>query len=300
MKWLGIAFATCIALLADLQGFMSGVVFALFLGILIANGPGTPGAMREGVAFAVKWALFAGIVLLGFRIDLQAILWIGNHWYLLLAAILPPIAVGLALRKHGRTPLLIGVGTAICGVSAMAAARPVLGGDDEEFAEAVGVVTILGSIGLIFYPLLAPMLSPHSYGMLAGLTLHAVPQAVGAGFAGGAVAGSLATSAKLARVASLPVLLAVSGANHKKLRFPPEVIGFFAAVLLANSIMKDQAEMLGQHATTFLLLAFAALGLQTKLRLRMGRALGWGAMAWAASLLCVGIVLYFLNGSVLP
>ena len=182
----------------------------------------------------------------------------------------------------------------------MAAARPVVGGDDEEFAGVVAAVTLLGSIGLLLYPILANVIPPSSYGLLSGLTLHAVPQAVGAGFAGGAAAGAIATLAKLSRVATLPFLLVVAGANRRSIRFPPEVLGFFVAILLANTVMEGQAARLGDAAGACLLLSFAALGLQTKLRLRAGNALLWAFLAWTASIAAVGTVLYFMGPSLVP
>lgn len=294
MKWLGLAFATLLGLAAMLaEDFvpLAAVGLALVAALAIANGPGLPAPLRPGVAVAAKHGLFVAIVLLGFRLQWRDVRAVGEHWMLLLPAILVPLVIAFALKKRdGNTAILLGIGTAICGASAIAAARPGLRADDDEVAAAVGVVTILGTIGLLAYPLLALLLPipGTGYGMWAGLTLHAVPQAVGAGFAVSAAAGGAATTFKLARVACLPVVLLAT--NPGKTKVPKEVVGFLAAVLLANSGWLDPGFQLflAALAKVPLVVAIGAIGLQTTLRdLRMGRALGIGLAIWIPTALLV-------------
>ncbi|MGB1697973.1 MAG: YeiH family protein [Thermoplasmatota archaeon] len=287
MKWLGLAFATLLglaALLAEGLVPVAAVGLVLIAALLVANGPGVPASFRPGVAAASKHGLFLAIVLLGFRLQWADLRAVGEHWMLLLPALLLPMAIAFVLRKrYGNTAVLVGIGTAICGASAIAAARPGLRADDDEVAAAVGTVTLLGAVGLVAYPALAWALQvpETAYGMWAGLTLHAVPQAVGAGFAVSAVAGGAATTFKLARVACLPIVLLAT--NSRGARVPKEVIGFLLAVLLANSglLSPDFRFFLAALAKVPLVIAIGAIGLQTSLRtMRMGRALGMGLAVW--------------------
>lgn len=286
MKWLGLAFATCIAMAAMLlEGIvpLAPVAIALLATLTLANTAGTPPSFKPGLDWAAKKLLFIAIVLLGFRIRFADLRAIGDHWTLLVTAILVPLGLAWLLRKRfGKTGILVGFGTAICGVSAIAAARPGVGADDDEFAAAVGTVTILGALGLLTYPLVgwALDLQAESYGIWSGLTLHAVPQAVGAGFALGTVSGGLATTFKLARVAALPIVLV---ATNRKGRIPTEVIGFALAVVLGNVGLFSSGVIvfLANLAKIPLLIAISAIGLQTSFAsLQMGRTLAFGAAIW--------------------
>jgi uncharacterized integral membrane protein (TIGR00698 family) len=286
VKWLGVAFATCIAvaaLLAEAVTPLAPVAMALFATLAIANTAGTPSAFKPGLDWAAKKLLFLAIVLLGFRIRFADLRAVGDHWLILLVALAIPLILAWTLRgKVGKAGLLVGFGTAICGVSAIAAARPGVGADDDEFAAAVGTVTILGAIGLLAYPLIgwAFDLPVEVYGIWSGLTLHAVPQAVGAGFALGAVSGGLATTFKLARVAALPIVLL---ASNKKGKIPREVIGFVAAVVVGNIGLFPAGIIffLGSFAKIPLLIAISAIGMQTRFAsLKMGYTMAFGAIIW--------------------
>ena len=106
--------------------------------------------------------------------------------------------------------LLLGVGGAICGASAVVAADSVVQGEKRDSALALGVITLLGTIGIVLYPLLHRVLgmSEFVYGVWDGASLHEMAQVVAAGFGVSDEAARVATVVKLARICLLaPVVL---------------------------------------------------------------------------------------------
>ncbi|MCA9774187.1 MAG: putative sulfate exporter family transporter [Myxococcales bacterium] len=201
---------------------IDGAMLAILVGMAIGNFREPPPSLRPGLQFAVKQILPAGIVLLGARLDLRDLVNIGGAG---LALSLGVVAVSIALlvglgrlfKLPRRLALLLGVGTAICGGSAIVATAPVIEAEEEEIAFSVATVALLGLIAMFALPLLASVLgmSERGFGILAGLTIHQTPQVVAAGFAYGPDAGGTATLVKLVRICLLaPAVL---------------VIGFFSA-----------------------------------------------------------------------
>lgn len=109
--------------------------------------------------------------------------------------------------------LLLGVGGAICGASAVVAADSVVQGEKRDSALALAVITLLGTVGIVLYPLLGHALhmSDFVYGVWDGASLHEMAQVVAAGFGVSEQAAQVATVVKLARIALLaPVVLLLS------------------------------------------------------------------------------------------
>jgi uncharacterized integral membrane protein (TIGR00698 family) len=133
-------------------------------------------------------------------------------------AIVSIVAVGLgvgvliarALGLPRRLAILVATGNAICGNSAIAAVAPVIGADAEDVASSIAFTAILGVIVVLGLPLLiGPLrLTNYQYGVLAGLSVYAVPQVLAAAFPVSALSGEVATLVKLVRVLMLgPVVL---------------------------------------------------------------------------------------------
>src|SRR6266700_25892 len=151
------------------------VLWAIVIGLVIANTVGIPRIFAPGVATYEFW-LKAGIVLLGSRFLLGDVLHLGGISLLLVA-----IAITLALalmtllgRLFGLTPKLtslLAVGSAICGVSAIIAAKGAIDADDEESSFAIAAILALGALALFTFPVIGHTihLSDHAYGVWAGL-----------------------------------------------------------------------------------------------------------------------------------
>lgn len=166
---------------------VSGIFVAIIIGILLRNTLGLHMLFRQGVAFSVKYALRAGIVLLGFRLSLMEALKLGA-WGLPLIIIC--VASGLfitlyftrKLNQSRRLGTLIAGGTGICGVTAIMAISPVIKAKDNEIAYAVANITIFGLIGMLFYPYVAYAVfgdDPVRVGLFLGTAIHDTAQVTG-------------------------------------------------------------------------------------------------------------------------
>lgn len=161
-----------------------GVVFGVIAGNVRPLGP----LLKPGVAFVGKRVLALAVVLLGLQVTLRELAGIGGMaafavGVAVVGGLLVAVLLGRLFRVHGSMAALIGAGSAICGVSAIAAARPAVGAKDEDVSYAVAAITFLGSVGLLVYPAVQLAFHPfgaQDYGVLAGASLHSVPQAVGA------------------------------------------------------------------------------------------------------------------------
>ncbi|MPZ87218.1 MAG: putative sulfate exporter family transporter [Nitriliruptorales bacterium] len=151
------------------------------------------------------------------------------------------------LGLSGALPLLIAVGTAICGNSAIIATAPALDADERDVSFAVATITLVGLVAVVLYPVLGVTLglTDTGYGMWAGTAIGDTSQVVAAGFGYTAGAGGIATIVKLTRnVLIAPVvlgagLLASSGASHRsagsgRKAFPLFVLGFLAVAAAAS------------------------------------------------------------------
>ena len=109
--------------------------------------------------------------------------------------------------------ILVACGNSICGNSAIAAVAPVIGADGDDVASSIAFTAVLGVIVVLLLPLLVPvlLLSLTQYGVLAGLTVYAVPQVLAATLPIGALSNQVGTVVKLVRVLMLgPVVLCLS------------------------------------------------------------------------------------------
>ncbi len=128
-------------------------------------------------------------------------------------AIVLSYGIGRALRLPRRMAILVACGNSICGNSAIAAVAPVIGADGEDIASSIAFTAVLGVVVVLALPLAVPLihLSLLQYGVLAGLTVYAVPQVLAATAPVGVMAVHIGTLVKLVRVLMLgPVVLLLS------------------------------------------------------------------------------------------
>jgi uncharacterized membrane protein YadS len=239
------------------------VLVALLLGLLAGNLRIVPGACASGVK-AYEKALILGIVLLGSSFTL--ILFFARLF-------------GLP-RKLG---MLLGVGTCICGGTAIAVTSPLIEAGEDETSYAVGVVTICGLLAMIVLPLVGSFcgLGDRIFGIWAGTSVHNTPQTVGAGFMYSNAAGEYATVTKLCRnLFIFPVAMAVSlwhnrrradvaGAEARAARaFPWFLLGYFVMAILAMTgfFTKSGVANFVAAGKFLIVVAMAGIGLRTDLR----------------------------------
>ncbi|MEZ0168561.1 YeiH family protein [Microvirga sp. TS319] len=286
--------------------WLEALVIAILLGTVIRTA-WTPGArFAPGIGFSAKMLLEFAVMLLGASISFQAVMQAGPGLIVGIAVVVV-IAIaasyglcrGLGLPK--RMAVLVACGNSICGNSAIAAVAPVIGAKSEDVASSIAFTAILGVIVVLSLPLLVPALglSETQYGVLAGLTVYAVPQVLAATLPVGLVSTQLGTLVKLVRVLMLgPVVIGLSlamgrdGASRPGFslnRFVPWfIIGFLAlAALRSTGLIPDMVLRAIMPLTTFLtVIAMAALGLGVDLKV-LGRVGGRVTLAVTLSLLAL-------------
>jgi uncharacterized integral membrane protein (TIGR00698 family) len=271
---------------------VSAVAVAIVLGVLIRNLWGLAEACKPGVSFAVKRLLRVGIALLGAQLSLGQVLRTGATAVLVVATciVLAILVVRFLSTRMGlsdRLGTLLGVGTSICGVSAIVATAPAIDAKQEETSMAVATITVFGLLAVVVYPLLgrALGLSDVVFGTWAGTAVNDTSQVIAAGLIYSQTAGEIATVVKLTRnLFMAPVIVVLSsiylararragGAPAQKGRVslkaavPGFVLGFVAmAVLNSLGIFPPMALDLIRTASSWLIVvALAGVGLETNL-----------------------------------
>jgi len=269
------------------------VMIAIILGMIVNNLWALPKAFHAGIKFTVKKLLPFGIVLLGARLHFGDLLGVGATG-LALSALETVVALSLLLllarwmKLPPKLGTLLGVGTAICGGTAIVATAPVIEAEEKDVVFSVATVTLLGLIAMLVLPVVGHLLdlSSKQFGVWAGLAIHQTPQVVAAGYAYSPpnlpyspAAGDTATIVKLARVCLLAPAVFILGLLHarskagaagasgkKKINylhlFPMFVLGFVGMALLKTlglipELTVHNAAFVGQGAHT-LNLALAA------------------------------------------
>ena len=203
--------------------YVEALVLAILLGTAIRTAWVPTPRFGAGIAFGAKQVLEFAVMLLGASLSLQAVAAAGS---VLLAGIVCTVVLAIAasylicrsLGMPGRLSVLVACGNAICGNSAIAAVAPVIGADGRDVAASIAFTAVLGVPMVLGLPLLIPLvgLSENQYGILAGLTVYAVPQVLAATVPVGLVSTQVGTLVKLVRVLMLgPVLLFFSVIAHR-------------------------------------------------------------------------------------
>jgi uncharacterized integral membrane protein (TIGR00698 family) len=265
------------------------VLWAIILGLLIANTVGVPEIFRAGVGTYEFW-LKAGIVLLGSRFLLGDILKLGGISLVLVAIeIVGALAfmtfLGRAFKLKPKLTTLLAVGSAVCGVSAIIATKGAIDADDEDSSFSIAAILALGALALFTFPLIGHLLhlSDHAYGIWSGLAVDNTAEATAAGALYSDTAGKLAVLVKSTRNAMIGfVVLAyaiywASRGQAKEVtnkaaflwqKFPKFVLGFLVISVLATYqfFNKEQIGGLANLSRWAFLLTFAGVGLRTNFR----------------------------------
>ncbi len=236
---------------------ISEILIAVLLGLYLRNWIGLGERTKAGIKFSIQRVLRFGIILLGLRLSLQDVVATGAK-ALILVTICITVALVLAylagrlFNVPPRLAALIGVGTAICGNTAIVATAPVLDATEEEVSFAVATITLFGLLAVLTYPIIGHLLglSDHFFGLWAGTAVNDTSQvvAVGAIYSGAAL--NVATIVKLTRntlMAPLIVLIGLvsrgmnkkmssSAANATRLDWGKLIPGFVIGFLVMSLI----------------------------------------------------------------
>jgi uncharacterized integral membrane protein (TIGR00698 family) len=288
--------------------WLEALVIAILLGTLIRTLWTPGGRWVPGIGLSARTLLEIAVMLLGASISFQAVLDAGIGLILGIAVVVA-LAIGASyvlgrwLGLPKRMAILVACGNSICGNSAIAAVAPVIGAKPEDVASSIAFTAILGVIVVLTLPLLVPLmgLSATQYGVLAGLTVYAVPQVLAATIPVGLVSTQLGTLVKLVRVLMLgPVVIGLSvmaGRNAQTAKprlslrrlVPWFIIGFLSLALLRSldAIPEMLLQVIMPVATLLTIVSMAALGLGVDLK-----ALGTvgGRVTLAVTLSLLGLI----------
>jgi uncharacterized integral membrane protein (TIGR00698 family) len=215
-----IAIAGAAYLLRSLPIFQlfSPLIIAIILGIIFRNTIGMPANCQSGVTFAMKRILRFVIALLGLQLSIVQVLAIGGKGIgLIILTLFSTFGftywLGRQLGVSRSLTYLIASGTSICGASAVIATSSATQSSDRDTTYAVAIVTIFGTLSMFLYPLLPNLLSltPETFGIWCGASIHEVAQVLAASYQVSPISGELASITKLSRVLCLaPVTLMIT------------------------------------------------------------------------------------------
>lgn len=197
---------------------VSPEIIAILLGVLLRNLMTLPPVVGGAARFVVRRILPATIVFMGAGLNLFDMQRIGLPALVvtlssIIFATLAAYLIGQGLKLTPQSSLLIGAGTAICGNSAIVAVAPLVEAKDEDLVLSLGTINLFGLLVMLVLPLAGGFLQfgDEAFGVWAGVSVHAVPQAVAAGYAFSPAAGAVATLVKLVRVTLLtPVVIVLA------------------------------------------------------------------------------------------
>ncbi len=293
-------------LLAPFAPILGAPVIAIVLGVAIRAFVPLAAALQPGVAYGARTVLQGAIVVSGFAISLVGIFQTGLRTLpvtfvtIAVALTLAPLA-GRILRIDPQIRELVGIGTAICGASAIAAVSAVIEASTADVALAVATIFFYNIVAVVTFPLIGHLLalSQSQFGIWAGTAINDTSSVVAAGFAYGHEAGVQATIVKLTRATLiLPIVAVIAALRARAQRtagkpipwrtIVPWFIVWFLAAALVNTIGIVPAASKGaiaQSATFLISTALAAIGLQTvpATLVRAGlRPLVFGLVLWLA------------------
>ena len=313
--------------LGKLFPVIGGPVFAILIGMILTLIIKDKTKMQSGITFTSKKILQYAVILLGFGLNLSTILKTGKQSLpIIVSTIATSLIVSFLLHKAMKVPskisTLVGVGSSICGGSAIAATAPVIDADDEEIAQSISVIFLFNVIAALIFPTLGGILglSNEGFGLFAGTAVNDTSSVTAAASAWDGIHHSntldTATIVKLTRtLAIIPITLVLafwrirkekknatnSGAGKKidfKKIFPMFIVYFvFASVIttVVTSVFADNSQVLNvannifgflkDLSKFFIVMAMAAIGMNTnivKLVKTGGKPIFMGFCCWVA------------------
>jgi uncharacterized integral membrane protein (TIGR00698 family) len=288
--WIGILLSLAIALVGYALGRMipviGGAVFSIALGLVIASIWKRPAVCTSGIKFTSKYILQMAVILLGFEMSISSVLSVGKQsiWVILITittALLTSFLVGRGLKVDRSLRTLIGVGTAICGGSAIAATSSAIDAEDEDISYSISTIFLFNIIAVFIFPALGRLLglSDTGFGLWAGTAINDTSSVVAASYAFSDAAGNFATIVKLTRTLAIVPITLVLAIGHARVSkgenlfsiakvFPWFVIGFLAAAVIRSLglIPVELAGGLAWLGKFLIMAAMAAIGLNTNVR----------------------------------
>lgn len=291
---LGVILCLAIAMPAYYLGkqlpLIGGPVFAILMGMIITFLVKDKSKVQGGITYTSKKILQYAVILLGFGMNLSDIVKTGSSSLpIIISTIATSLVVAYVLCKVLKMPskisTLIGVGSSICGGSAIAATAPVIEADDEEIAQAISVIFLFNILAALIFPTLGGMLglSNDGFGLFAGSAVNDTSSVTATATAWDGIHGSntldQATIVKLTRtLAIIPITLVLafkrtrdaekseSTFNLKKI-FPFFILFFILASVITTvfNLPGNITAPIKDLSKFFIVMAMAAIGLNTNI-----------------------------------
>lgn len=312
----GLLFCLIIALPAAFLGkrfeVIGGPVFAILMGMCLALVVKRNETLQPGIKYTSKKILQYAVILLGFGMNLTDILAKGKQSLpIILVTISTSLLISFILYKAMKMPskisTLVGVGSCICGGSAIAATAPVIDADDEEIAQSISVIFLFNVIAALIFPTLGAALglSNEGFGLFAGTAVNDTSSVTAAAAAWDGIHGSntldAAAIVKLTRtLAIIPITLILAGWQMKKAKekgqeaggtfslkkiFPFFILFFVLASVITTvfALPVSVTAPIKELSKFFIVMAMAAIGFNTnivKLIKTGGKPIFMGLCCW--------------------
>lgn len=289
-KSYGIIFALIIAIPALIIGNAFPIIGSPILGILfgmILAFWKRPTYLNEGITYTSKKLLQYSIILMGFGMNLFNVFKVGKQTVVLMiftlsASLAAAYIVGKLLKINNKTVALIGIGSAICGGSAIAATAPVISADEQQVAHSISTIFLFNAIAAFLFPLLGHLfnMSNQCFGLWSGTAINDTSSVVAASYSYSNISGTLAVIVKLTRtLAIVPVTLLLAIYTSKKETknkrgsysiikiFPWFVLGFIVASVINTfvPIPSEITKFLSQTGKFMIIMAMVSVGLNTNI-----------------------------------
>ncbi|MCP5049338.1 MAG: putative sulfate exporter family transporter, partial [bacterium] len=264
---------------------IGGVSIAIILGIVIGNILKPGEIFKKGITYSESRILSLAIILMGVNLNFLVLRNLGYKSILLIigavaVTLLSSIVLAKIFKFDGKFALLLGIGNGICGASAIAAVKPIIGKNETEVGLSISIVNFLGTIGIFLLPFIGGVVLKFTdldAGVLIGNTLQAVGQVVAAGFSISEPTGHVATIVKMGRILMLiPIVLIfifafsrkdtgrAGGEETKKTGVPIFIIGFilFSLIPTFGLLPEDYIKVVSKISHYALIIAMAGIGLK--------------------------------------
>lgn len=287
--WPGAAVCVGIAVVATVIGrfvpLVGAAVPAIVIGVAVALVRRPAERLRPGIAWSGKFLLQCAVVLLGAQLSLASIFRVGLESLPVMLSSLAVClagawAIGRGLGVAPRLRTLIGVGTGICGASAIAAVAPVITAASAEIAYAVSTIFLFNVLAVLLFPLVGHLLhmNPHTFGLFAGTAVNDTSSVVATASVFSASALGFAVVVKLVRTLMIiPITVTLAAVEARRTassgmslaqagRLVPWFLVGFVAVAVLNSlgVIAPGVRAGLVEASVFLIaVALAGIGLST-------------------------------------
>ncbi len=337
-NWKGLLLCLCIAVPSWFLGkqfpIIGGAVIAIIAGMIVTIFLKNKTPFEAGVKFTSKKILQWAVILLGFGLNLNVILQTGKQSLpIIVSTITVSLIIAFVLHKVMRIPskisTLIGVGSSICGGSAIAATAPVIDADDEEVAQAISVIFFFNVLAALLFPTFGKLIgfstiSGEAFGIFAGTAVNDTSSVTAAAstwdnmWGLGSATLDTAVTVKLTRtLAIIPITLTLAflrtrrekseGTSEKKVSikqiFPMFILYFIAASIITTIAVSCGVDSgifspVKELSKFFIVLAMAAIGLNTdivKLIKTGGKPIIMGFCCWSG-ITAVSLLMQHLMG----